>query len=138
MLREEGGMSFRPEAFWRDALAQDREALSHHFRQDAVIRWHCTNERFTAEEFIRANCDYPGAWAGEIQRAEAVGDRIITATHVWSATDPGLSFHVVSFFRVSGEQIVSLDEYWGDDGPPPQWRRALGLGTPIRPEAGLN
>ena len=129
---------FHPEAFWRDVLAQNREALSRYFHQDAVIRWHCTNEQFTAEEFIRANCDYPGVWTGEIQRTEAMEDRIITATYVWSATDPGLSFHVVSFFRLSGEKIAALDEYWGDDGPPPQWRRSLGLGAPIRPEAGLN
>lgn len=27
--------------------------------------------------------------------------------------------------------ICGIDEYWGDDGLPPQWRRELGLGSPI-------
>ena len=35
--------------------------------------------------------------------------------------------------RDSGK-IVRLDEYWGDDGPAPEWRRALGIGRPIQRE----
>ncbi len=45
----------RVAAFWRDVLNQDREALPKWFTPDAEVFWHCTNERFTADEFIRAN-----------------------------------------------------------------------------------
>ena len=125
---------FQPDAFWRDVLAQDRAALPRYFCDDAVIRWHCTNEQFIPAEFVRANCDYPGGWAGELERTERMGSLVVTAVRVWS-TDRPLSFHAVSFFRLSEGKILSLDEYWGDDGPPPQWRAALGLGAPIGPEA---
>ena len=52
-------------AFWSAVLSQDRKALPEYFCRGAVIRWHCSNERFTVEEYVRANCDYPGQWAGE-------------------------------------------------------------------------
>lgn len=39
--------------------------------------------KFTVEEYIRANCEYPREWDGK---------------------------------------ILSLDEYWEDDGAAPQWR----------------
>jgi len=29
-------------SFWNDVLEQNREALPSYFREDAVIRWHCT------------------------------------------------------------------------------------------------
>jgi hypothetical protein len=46
--------------FWKDVLEQNAEKLKSYFHKDAVIRWHCTNELFTVEEYIRANCEYPG------------------------------------------------------------------------------
>lgn len=118
------------ESYWRAVLDQDRDALREYFTPDAAVSWHCTNERFTAEEFIRANCDYPGEWDGEIERCLDLGDQIVTAVHVFSR-DNALSFHVASFFRLEGGKIAALDEYWGDDGPPPQWRMDLHIGTPI-------
>ena len=57
-------------AFWRDVLSQNREALQAYFCKDAVIRWHCTNEKFSVQEYIKVNCDYPGEWDGEIERIE--------------------------------------------------------------------
>ena len=65
-------------AYWKDTLAQDRQAMAGYFRPDAVIRWHCTNEQFTVPEFIRANCEYPGEWDGKIERTERSGDLLVT------------------------------------------------------------
>ena len=66
-------------AFWKAVLAQEREELSAYFTPDAVIRWHCTNEQFTVDEYIRANCDYPGKWDGTIERIDrsAAGIRLL-------------------------------------------------------------
>jgi len=114
--------------YWQDVAQQKEEALREYFTQNARIRWHNTNEQFTAEEFIRANCDYPGDWQGEVERIVASGDTLITVTRVWSKD---ISTHVVSFFALKGEQIETLDEYWGEDGAPPQWRREMRLGRPI-------
>lgn len=118
-------------SYWKAALAQQAEDMGRFFHRDAVILWHNTNERFTVEEFIRANCEYPGAWAGEIERVETIGDLVITVVHVY-ARDSAVSCHVTSFIRVTGGKIAEMDEYWGDDGPPPQWRLDKQIGTAIR------
>jgi hypothetical protein len=119
-------------AYWQAVLSQNAAAMREFLSPSAVIRWPNTNEEFTSEEFIRANCEYPGHWAGEVLRTETVRDLVITAVHVSAAWDPAVSFHVVSFIQLDGGRIAAMDEYWGDDGPPPQWRRELGLGKKIR------
>ena len=116
--------------FWEAVLQQDAGAMRPYFREDAGVNWHNTNEQFTVEEFIRANCEYPGRWDGEVERVVVQGGLVITATHVWAAGG-GPSFHVVSFIQTEGERIVSVDEYWGDDGAPPQWRREKQIGRAI-------
>lgn len=100
------------------------------FHEDAYINWHNTNEHFTVEEFIRANCEYPGSWDGKIERLEQIGDLYITVVHVFTP-DPKLSFHVTSFIQCKAGKIASIDEYWGDDGTAPQWRLDKKIGTPI-------
>lgn len=117
-------------AYWRSVLDQNAREMRKYFHENARIQWHNTNECFTKEAFICANCTYPGAWAGEIQRVEGTGDAPITVVHVY-AKNESCSFHVTSFFRISQGKIVTLDEYWGDDGPPPQWRQDMGLSTPV-------
>lgn len=40
----------------------------------------------------------------------------------------GASFHTASFFQLTPEgKIVSLDEYFGDDGEAPEWRQKMAL-----------
>lgn len=119
------------EKFWRDVLAQDAEAMRAYFHEDAYVNWHCTNEHFNVEEYIRANCEYPGDWDGEIERREGNGDITITAARVWTK-DGSLSFHVVSFIKVTDGKIAAMDEYWGDDGEPPAWRQEKRIGESIR------
>lgn len=118
-------------AFWTAVLRQDREAIRSYFAPDAYVNWHCSNEHFTVEEFIQANCDYPGQWDGEIQRLEQTGDLTISVTHVYTR-DRALSFHVTSFIKVRDGKILSVDEYWGDDGPAPQWRQDMHIGRAIQ------
>lgn len=123
--------AFDVEGFWKAVLKQDAEALRTYFHGDACVNWHCTNEHFTAEEYIRANCEYPGEWAGEIERLHSFDDMIVTVVRVY-LVDGSASFHVTSFLKVQDEKIRSMDEYWADDGPAPQWRQEKRLGTPIR------
>ncbi|MBO5522269.1 MAG: nuclear transport factor 2 family protein [Roseburia sp.] len=119
------------EKFWKDVLAQNAEAMKMYFHENAYVNWHCTNEHFNVEEFIRANCEYPGEWDGEIERKHCMGDLLITVTHVYTK-DKTLSFHVTSFFKIKEDKILSVDEYWGDDGKAPQWRQEKHIGTAIR------
>lgn len=117
--------------FWKDVLAQNRGALAGYFSPDAVIRWHCTNEQFTVPEFIRANCEYPGEWDGKIERADQHGNQLITVVNVFSK-DRSASYHVASFIELKDDKVISLDEYWADDGDAPAWRKSMGIGQPIR------
>ena len=118
-------------AFWNDVLSKNRTALPSYFCEDAVIRWHCTNEQFSVSEFVRANCDYPGEWEGTLERAEESGDLIISVVKVFPM-DRSASFHAVSFFAMKEGRIRTLDEYWADDGDAPAWRKRMGIGRPIR------
>ena len=109
------------QAFFRAVVEQNADALRSFFCAGAEIRWHNTNELFTVEEYIQANCQYPGQWEGELERVEPLASGYC-----------GPSFHVASFIRLEAGKIAALDEYWGDDGPAPAWRRAMRVGRPIR------
>lgn len=122
------------ERYWSDTLRQNAEAMRAYFDDNAYIKWHNTNELFNSEEFIKANCEYPGSWDGEIERSEQSGNLFITVVRVWSE-DTGLSFHVTSFIEVRNGKITAVDEYWGDDGAAPEWRREKKIGRPINTEA---
>ncbi len=117
--------------FWDAVLRQDREAIRSYFDADAYVNWHNTNERFTVDEFIRANCEYPGEWTGEVEKEIHVDDLTITATHI-ETKDGSLSFHVTSFIQVKDGKIVAVDEYWGDDGEAPKWRQDMNIGRKIK------
>ena len=119
------------EQYWKDTLAQNRDAMRGYFCHVAVIRWHCTNEYFTVQEFIQANCDYPGEWDGKIERIDSFDNKVITVVRVFPR-DKSASFHVISFFELKEGWIISLDEYWADDGEAPDWRKHMGIGIPIR------
>ena len=117
--------------YWEAALKQNALDLAAFFSPDAIIRWHCTNEEFTVEEFIRANCDYPGSWDGTIEQIKKTPEGAVTAVRVYPA-DRSASYHVVSFFTLKNDRITALDEYWADDGEIPAWRREMQIGHPIR------
>lgn len=116
--------------FWDAVLRQDAAAIRGFFHPTAFVNWHNTNEHFTVEEFIRANCEYPGEWDGTVEQLITTDTHIITATHVYSK-DGNFSFHATSFIRVVDGKIASIEEYWGDDADAPQWRRDKHIGTRI-------
>lgn len=117
--------------FWQDVANQNAINLRSCFLYNAIINWHNTNEQFSVEEYIRANCEYPGDWCGEVERIELVGNLGITATRVW-LSDNSASFHATSFFEFVDDKIISLNEYWADDGVAPQWRLDKEIGKPIK------
>jgi len=117
--------------FWEDVIEQNTIRLQTYFETNAIINWHNTNESFTPEEYIIANCEYPGKWCGEVEKLETVDDLAISVTRVW-LLDNSASFHATSFIRFCGEKIISIDEYWGDDGIAPQWRQDKKIGKSIK------
>ena len=117
--------------FWKDVASQNASALREYFNENAVVNWNNTNEKFTVEEYIIANCEYPNKWSGEVERIEEMGDTVITVARVWQVPE-GLSLHAVSFFEFTNNKITLLNEYWGDDGMPPQWRIEKNIGKAIK------
>lgn len=117
--------------FWKDVLEQNADAVKAYFDKNAYINWHCTNEHFNVDEFIIANCEYPGNWDGEVERVEKINDLFITVTHVFSE-DRTLSFHATSFIKVIDDKIAAVDEYWADDGMAPDWRLDRQIGKAIK------
>ena len=101
------------EAFWEAVIEQKADVLRTFFHKDAYINWHCSNEHFSVEEYIQANCEYPGESYGMIERTESVGDLTILVGNILSK-DKSLSLHVVSFIRTRDNKIISMDEYYGD------------------------
>ena len=96
-------------SFIKAVLAQDEDTIRSFLHKDAYVNWHCSNEHFTVDEFIIANCEYPGDWDGTVERIEVIGDLFITATKVYSK-DRSVYFHVVSFIKISNDKMVSIDE----------------------------
>ncbi|MGL5693364.1 MAG: hypothetical protein ACRCXA_04750 [Peptostreptococcaceae bacterium] len=62
-----------------------------------MIKWHCTNENFNVDEYIVANCEYPGVWNGDVERIIQFNSDIITVTRIWNED---ISCHATSFFII--------------------------------------
>lgn len=116
--------------YWDSILTQDAESIRNYFHPNAKIYRHNTNEQFTVDEFICANCEYPGLWAGKIEKCIYTSNLYITAVHVYNQAE-NLHFHVTSFIHLEEKQIIAIDEYWGEDGEPPQWRKNMCIGRTI-------
>ena len=86
-------------AFWRAVAAQERDPLRGFFAEGAEVLWPNTNERFSVEEYLRANCEYPGKWNGKIERMLDTVEASVTVTRVWSEE---FSVRAISFFRWQG------------------------------------
>lgn len=117
------------QALWQAIDRQNWQQLQAFFALQAVICWHNTNEQFTPPEFVRANSEYPGKWRITVQRLEETQTGVVSVVHV---TDSIQSFHATSFFSFENGIITRLDEYWGDDGDAPQWRKTKKIGKPIQ------
>lgn len=50
------------ENYWGCVVRQEEDNLRSFFEKNAVIDWKNTKETFNVEEFIQANCKYPGNW----------------------------------------------------------------------------
>lgn len=116
-------------ALWQATAAQDAAEMERYFSEDAVILWPNSGERFTLVEYLRANCEYPGTWLGEVEQTTLDGSMAVA--RVWSAS--GGTFRAVSLYQWRGERISRLEEYWGEVAPAPVWRQSMGIGTAIQP-----
>ena len=114
--------------FIQAVAKQNADALREYFTSDAVICWHDSNEQFTVDEYIRANCEYPDSWNGEIQRVEKIEGGIIIVTKIFSDESSHL---VTAFAKLTDGKISRLDEYYSECNEIPEWRKEMKIGKPI-------
>lgn len=67
---------------WQAVAAQDEHKLARFFTVDAQIFWPNTGERFDLSGHLRANCDYPGRWGGQVEKI--AGDSSYSVARAWS------------------------------------------------------
>lgn len=118
------------ERFLNAVIQQNASELKGYFHKNAIINWHCSNECFNVDEYIIANCEYPGKWVGQLERMEIIDELLISVAKVY-LQDKTASFHVTSFIQLCNGKIQQMDEYWGDDGRAPKWRVEKKIGKPI-------
>lgn len=75
-------------ALWEAVIDQKADILRTFFHEDAYINWHCSNEHFTVDEYIQANCEYPGKWQGKIERVETIDDLTRNASIIFYHSIP--------------------------------------------------
>jgi hypothetical protein len=119
------------EDFIKAVAKQNADALCDYFTPDAIICWHDSNEQFTVDEYIRANCEYPSDWNGEVLRVEKTEDGMIVVTKMFSDESTHL---ITAFVKLAKGKICRLDEYYSDYNDCediPDWRKEMKIGKPI-------
>ena len=128
---------FNIENFLTVVVAQNADAMRTYLAPDAVVCWHETNEQFTAEEYIRANCEYPGAWTHSIKRTDSLPNGLVVV-YLLSSCDEDLEFYVTAFIKLQDGKTTHLDEYYCHCSAAPQWRLDMNIGKPIDPTKASN
>ena len=123
---------FDPNKFLQDVVSKKAETIRGYFAEGAIICWHDSNEQFTLDEFIKANCEYPSIWRCEIERIEKFEKGFVVAAQMDHPQD-GFYVKYVSFIELnSDEKVQRLDEYFVAIEEIPQWRRDMNVGQPIK------
>lgn len=120
-------------SFFKDLMSltkENKEILRKYFDENASILWYETNEKFTLEEYLQVNSEYPDEWIGEIKRIEEKNDLIIFVGEV-KPKDNSFCCYCTSFVKIKDNKILSLEEFWTKVSSPPEWRKELKIGTPI-------
>jgi predicted SnoaL-like aldol condensation-catalyzing enzyme len=116
--------------FWRVMATNDFSAIKALLSDEFVLDWPQSNERIRgADNFARMNAEYPasGPWRFDVVRliAAPLGDDAAEVVTQVAITDGQQSAVAISFFRVSGEKISQMLEFWPENYPAPANRAHL-------------
>lgn len=125
MHHEESAAVALVREFWQLMASNDFVLPTRLFAAEFVLEWPQSNERIRGgENFARLNAEYPahGVWRFDIE--EIVGDdsRVVSRVHVTDGEQAALA---ISFFEISGGQILRMTEFWPDPYAPPANRQHL-------------
>ena len=107
-------------SFWNDLIASNKSKLKEYFSEEALINIHNINKEITLEEYINLNCDHKEELDGEIVRHVEMNGLSVVVTKI-NTSDDNLSYNVVSFMKIKDDKIISIDEYWAENGRMPMW-----------------
>jgi ketosteroid isomerase-like protein len=108
--------------FW--ALMSDGrfDKVGNLMKEDAVVWLPNTREVFRGrDKYIDFNKKYPGRWIITLEKILCNENTVVSAVKVESE-DKTNSFYATSFFTIRDNLICEIIEYWGENGPPPEWR----------------
>lgn len=108
--------------FWTLFDQRDFESAGVLLSESFLCHWPCTQEKFDKQSFIKVNVDYPGKWFTKLKQCYETETGVTSIVHVYS-NETIDSYYATSFFKFSGDQIVSLEEYWSAIESPPEWRK---------------
>jgi hypothetical protein len=111
-------------AMWAAFEARDWPQARALLHADLQATWWTSGERFTnADVFIRAQAEYPEGWTIRLIDCDMLRDgRVLSIVRV---DHPPQTFYATSLFRLDGDRIVAIDEYWATAEAAPAWRESL-------------
>jgi hypothetical protein len=115
--------------FWQLIDVAEFEEAGELISPNAVIRLWNTREQFSKDKYIEGNRIYPGRWRIRIDRLECFNNLVVSVVHV---AGDDISFYATSFFSLEEGQIIRIDEYWGENSEPPEWRVKASLSETFR------
>ncbi len=118
------------QAFLVAMVAQNESEMRKFLDDELVVRWHNTNEQFNLEEYLKVNCTYPGKWVGDVKTILPVSEGYVVVIQI-SSEDRSIQMHQISIVKIRDEKIISLDEYYSEDGMAPKWRVDMNIGSTI-------
>ncbi len=116
--------------FIESVVKKDEVGMRKFLDKDLRVRWHNTNEEFTLEEYIKVNCLYPGNWLSEVKTVIPTNEGWVAITKIYSE-DKKVEVYQISIVKIKDNKILELDEYYSENGIPPQWRMDMSIGNKI-------
>lgn len=118
-------------ALWAHIQARDWASMRAAFRDDAVMRWPVTRERFEgADLIVRVNAEYPQGWSIAVKAIDALADGRVHA--LVEVTQDGVTYFNHSRCTFRGTRIAEATEHWATAEEPPAWRHAAAFGPGYR------
>lgn len=109
--------------FWKCISEAKYDDLFPLFNSDARIYFPNTREEFVNPHlYIEFNKAYPGSWISKIEKLIQQDQLVISTTKITSS-DSLQGFYVTSYFEFSNRRIQKIEEYWGENSSPPDWRK---------------
>jgi len=108
-------------ALWSRFQARDWVSARALLSDGFTGTWWTSGERFEgAEAYIEVQARYPEGWTIHLLECEALADgRVLSVSRV---DHPPHLFYATATWRVAGDRLASVDEYWATWEAPPAWR----------------